>query len=60
MVKQGKKKKEVAQTFRVSVNTITNWVKRYKAHGSKRLADNVRRARGQEPPVNRSGCISKV
>jgi transposase len=37
LVKQGEKKKDVANIFGVSANSITNWIKRYKAQGSKGL-----------------------
>lgn len=37
LIKNGKKKKEVASIVGVHVNTITNWVKRYNAKGAKGL-----------------------
>jgi len=37
LVEQGEKKKDVANIFGVSANSITNWIKRYKAQGSKGL-----------------------
>lgn len=37
LVKQGEKKKDVANIFGVTANTITNWIKRYEAQGSKGL-----------------------
>lgn len=37
LVEQGEKKKDVANIFGVSGNSITNWIKRYKAQGSKGL-----------------------
>ncbi len=37
LVEQGEKKKDVANIFGVSANSITNWIKCYKAQGSKGL-----------------------
>ena len=37
MIKKGIKKKEVASIYGVHVNTITNWVKKYRNLGSKGL-----------------------
>ncbi|MCF6270827.1 MAG: helix-turn-helix domain-containing protein, partial [Melioribacteraceae bacterium] len=36
-IERGTKKKEVAKIFGVNVNSITNWVKRYKTNGSEGL-----------------------
>lgn len=41
-VLSGAKKKDVASSFGVDPNTITNWVKKYNSQGAKGLVDNKR------------------
>ena len=48
MLKQGKKKKEIAQAFGVAPNTVTNWVKRYEQNGSKGLSDIARGVKSED------------
>lgn len=44
----GMQKKQVAALYGVNPNTITTWVKNYKEHGSKGLADNKRGVKSED------------
>ena len=48
LLKQGKKKKEIAQSFGVAANTVTNWVKRYREQGVKGLGDMTRGVKSED------------
>lgn len=48
MLNNGVKKKEVARVFGVAPNTVTNWVKRNKEHGSKGLVDHPRGVKSED------------
>ena len=48
MIKKGVKKKEVASIFGVHVNTITNWVKKYRDQGSKGLKGMKRGVKSED------------
>jgi transposase len=48
LIATGTQKKKVAEIFGVNQNTITNWVKKHKANGSKGLKDNVRGVKSED------------
>lgn len=48
MLNNGYKKGEVAKIFGVAPNTISNWVKRYKAEGLKGLGDKPRGVKSED------------
>jgi len=48
LLRSGKKKKEVAVIFGVRPNTITDWVKSYKAKGAKGLQDSKRGVKSED------------
>lgn len=48
LIKAGRKKKDVATTFGVSNNTITNWLKKHKQNGTKGLIDLKRGVKAED------------
>lgn len=48
LIKSGRKKKDVAEIFGVSNNTITNWQKRFNANGQKGLVDKKRGVKSED------------
>lgn len=48
LIEQGVTKKEVAKIFGVNKNSITNWVKRYKANGKKGLVGSKRGVKSED------------
>ncbi|MEX0811415.1 MAG: IS630 family transposase [Chitinophagales bacterium] len=47
LLQEGKKQKEVAKTFGVRENTVSDWKKAYRAGGEKGLWDNARGAKSE-------------